>query len=228
MVHNEYLELRKTVTGIGLIFMNVFCDWQIDVEYEYYLRKKCRELKVDYKQYNKELSHLSLAELKERYRADYAVKIYALNQIAPVELSSEILMTDGAANNKRGGVSDSAETYLKKKTRGWFNLTLTIIAGIFSAVIAYMLNDGASWSLVLYTIMKLALLTWRMYKGYSEGARAYNMAEVKHIQDKMRYLHLYTEFIQKKMYLSLDEKYELPINVTNERAAEGEPSAEWR
>jgi hypothetical protein len=85
-----------------------------------------------------------------------------------------------------------------------------VVAGFCSAGIAFSLNDGASWGLVMYTLMKLILLARRIFKGYSKGAKAYNTVEVKHMQDKMLYLNLYKEFIEKKTYLTLKDKYDIP------------------
>ena len=212
--HEEYLGLRTKVIDHGLSLMNVFCDWQIDVEYEYYIRKRCKEFKIDYKEYEQTLSKMPLSRLKDMYAPDIAAKVFALRSIKPIELSSEILMTDGAATNGRGGVGISAHEYVKKETLGWWNILATVVVGFSSAAIAFTLNDGASWGLVMYTIMKLILLARRVYKGYSKGIKAYNTVEVKHMQDKMRYLHLYVEFVTKKIYRSLADKYDIPEAVT--------------
>ena len=208
--HKSYLDLREKVTKLGLNMMNAFCDWQIDIEYEYYLRKRCKEFKIDYKNYAEELSKMPLAELKKIYPADIAAKVFALRSIKPIELTSEMLMTDGASTNERGGVSISAQEYVRRETVGWVNILATIVAGFCSAGIAFSLNEGASWGLVMYTLMKLILLARRIFKGYSKGSRAYSVIEVKHISDKTRYLNLYVEFVEKKIYLSLGDKYDLP------------------
>ena len=210
--HEAYLVLRDEVIKRGIGLMNVFCDWQIDVEYEFFMRKQCKLLKIDYKEYNETLSKLPLEELKERLPADKAIKVYALRQIEPIELSTEMLMTDGAEGvSKRGGVSISAREYIKRKTRGTFKLVTVVVTGFFSASIAFFGNEGASWGLVMYTLLKLALMCWRMYLGFSNGAKAYNTIEVKHLQDKMNYFYLYLEFLDKKIYLGLKDRYSIDI-----------------
>jgi hypothetical protein len=48
-----------------------------------------------------------------------------------------------------------------------------------------------------------------MYSGYSEGAKAFNSVEPKHLQVKIKYLYLYLEFVEKKIYLELGDKYDI-------------------
>lgn len=205
--HEKYIEMRDTVLGMGVSLMDKFCAWQIDEEYDTYLRKRCKSLKIEYSDYVESLSNLSLKELEGICGADIAAKVFALKQIKPIELSREILMTDGSNATERGGVGESGQEYAKKKTIGWLNLALTFASGAGTAWIAVAMNGGASWALVVYTLVKLSFLCWRMYKGYSSGAKAYNTVEVKHLQDKMLYLNMYIEFIKKKTYLSLGDKY---------------------
>jgi hypothetical protein len=50
-------------------------------------------------------------------------------------------------------------------------------------------------------------LAWRIFKGYSEGAKAYNTIEVSHLQGKILYLERYKEFIENKTYLQLGDRY---------------------
>ena len=108
--------------------------------------------------------------------------------------SIRLLLTDGTGeSDTHRGIGISAKEYVKKSTKGWMNVTVTVVTCVFSASIAFFANAGASWGLVMYTVLKLALLCWRMYKGYSAGAKAYNTIEVKHLQDKMTYMHLYLE-----------------------------------
>lgn len=222
--HEDYLSLRKTVTERGLALMDKFCAWQIDVEYEEYLRQRCKELEIEYKDYVESLSKLSLEELAKVCGADIAAKVFALRQTKRIKLSSQILMTDGEHTSERGGVGISASEYIKHKTVGWVRLISIFLSGAFSAAIAFSYNNGASWGLVMYTITKLSLLAWRMYNGYSSGAKAYNTIEVKHLQDKMLYLNLYIEFLNKKTYLSFGDKYgEIPGEAT-EAVAENKPS----
>lgn len=194
--HNEYLELRKKVTELGISMMSAFCENQIDVEYETYMRRRCKELKISYEDYLNEYSKCSFKRLKRIFPRSKAARIFALRSIKPIELTPDILMTDGAENvKKRGGVGKSANEYIREQNYGFFNLVMTVISGFCSAAIAFYANDGASWGLVMYTVMKLVLAARKAYRGYSKGSKAFSIYEVTHMQDKMMYLNLYTEYL---------------------------------
>ena len=42
-----------------------------------------------------------------------------------------------------------------------------------------------------------AQMLYRMYSGYARGAKGYNAIEPKHLQDKIKYLGLYLEFLER-------------------------------
>ena len=50
-------------------------------------------------------------------------------------------------------------------------------------------------------------MLYRMYRGWSRGAKGYNTVEPKHLQDKIKYLYLYLEFLDKKIYKELGDRY---------------------
>ena len=194
--HEAYLELKGKVISAGVSKMAEFCDAVIEKEYETYIRRKCREFKLDYEDYVNRFSSMKADELNRELTPDKVAHVLFLNAAKRIELTPEMLLTDGAGEkNERGGIGMSALEYVKKSTRGWLNITITVISCAVSASIAFSGNDGASWGLVMYTMMKLALLFWRMYKGYITGARAYNTIEVKHLQDKMVYMNMYLEHL---------------------------------
>lgn len=227
--HKEYLELRERVKQKGITMMNVFCDWQIDVEYEYYLRRRCKDMKIDYQEYMTQYHGKSLEELQaifplERFEnagikkkfsrgvknietSSKAAKIFALNQIDHIDLTPDILMTDGKVKNLRGNVSMSGEEYVEKHTIGKTHIAITTIIAIVVAIPVFTLVQEFTIGAVIYTMFKLALMMFRMYAGYSRGAKAYNSVEPKHLQDKIKYLCLYLEFLEKKFYEKLGDKY---------------------
>ena len=227
--HKEYLGLREKVRAAGTILMEIFCDWQIDVEYESYLRRRCRELKIDYKEYVEKYQGKSLEELAalfplekdevsgfgknvaKTYRnakiSSKAAKIFSLSQIKPIELTPDILMTDGRVRRKRGGVSKGGEEYVDENTTGWKNILITALWAIFAAIPVINLIREFSVGMLIYTIFKICLMLYRMYSGYSRGAKGYNSIEPKHLQDKIKYLYLYLEFLDKKVYKTLGDRY---------------------
>lgn len=195
-IHAAYVELRERVISAGVTLLEKFCDDTVDAEYDAYLTRKCKSLHMTREEYE-EMSRLTKKELK-RYPKWKRVAVGVLNQIKPIELTPDVLLTDGTGEkNEHRGISIGAQEYVKRSTRGWFNLTLTVVTCAFSASIAFFANAGASWGLVMYTLLKLALLCYRMCKGFSAGSRAYNTFEVKHLQDKMTYMHLYLEYLSK-------------------------------
>jgi hypothetical protein len=209
--HNEYLELREKVRSAGIVLMNIFCDWQIDVEYEFYLRRRCKDLKINYNEYIEKYQGKTLQELQEMFKtvktSTKAAKIFSLNQIEHIELTPDILMTDGSVKNLRGGVGIGAGEYIKKHTIGKKHIIVTAIFAIVAAVPVFSIIDEFSVAMVIYTVFKIALMLYRMYTGYSRGAKGYNTVEPKHLQDKIKYLHLYLEFLDKKIYKELGDRY---------------------
>lgn len=228
--HNEYLDVRGRVRAAGMLLMDIFCDWQIDVELEFYLRKRCKELKIDYKEYIELYRDKSLEELQEMFpmersgkdnrlkervfggirnakTSSKAAKIFALNQIKPIELTPDILMTDGKVRNQRGDVGISGEEYIEKHTTGIGHIITTVIFAVVAVVPTFTLAANFSVGMVIYTIFKIALMLFRMYRGYSRGAKAFNTIEPKHLQAKTKFLYMYLEFLENKTYLKFGDKY---------------------
>lgn len=245
--HEEYLTLRDTVRRAGIVLMDAFCDWQIDVEYEYYLRKRCKDLKIDYKEYMDKYHGKSLEELSRMFpledvkgsdakgkvfgtirnvkTSDKAMKVFELSQIKRIELTPDILMTDGKVRNKRGGVGISGEEYVENHTIGKKHILITALFAVVAAVPVFTLVREVTVGMIIYTIFKIALMLYRMYCGYSRGAKGYNTVDPKHLQDKIKYLYLYLEFLEKKIYLELADKYDI-LGVGKEEKGSGATEVE--
>lgn len=261
-LHTVYLNMREAIYKRGIALMDMFCDWQVDVEYEYYIRRRCKKLKINYTDYVDTYSKMSLEELsdmfthkgKEKprftlkhpiksglavYRAaktsDLAKNIFYLRSIKPIELTPEILLTDGKPRRARGGVGISGEEHLERKTTGAGHIVVTIFMTLLT-VLPVFVAKGWSWTLLFAAAMKLIGVFMRYYTGYSKGAQAFNTVEVKHISDKVQYFHLYNEFLDKKLYIDLEEKYgDLPKGMKKEENHEnnecdssgGQPETEY-
>lgn len=207
-IHKDYLSLSERLRQRGIALMDTFCLWQIDLEFDHFMRRKCKKLRVDYDEYNDKWSKMSLKDITDERGKYFAGKIELLNRIEPISLSTELLMTDGKVNeNGRGGVGISGQEYVEKKTRGWKHILSTAICAVGTCVFTLALTDDISFGRIVYTVFKLAVLVFRMYTGYSRGSKAYNQIEIKHITDKMRYQQLYTEFLDSKTYIKLGDKY---------------------
>ena len=231
-LHRQYLTMREEIYKRGIALMDMFCDWQVDVEYEYYIRRRCKKLKIDYKKYVEEYSKMSLEELAEMFApkekpkfsfkhpirsgiaiwraaktSDLAKNIFYLRSIQHIELTPEILLTDGKPRRTRGGVGISGEEHLERKTTGFGHIVATVVMTLLT-ILPMFIAKGWSWTLIFAAAIKLVGVFMRYYRGYSKGAKAFNTVEVKHIQDKVQYLHLYNEFLTKKYYEKLKDKYE--------------------
>ena len=243
--HNRYLEMREAVYKRGIALMDMFCDWQVDIEYEYYIRRMCKDLKIDYKDYTETYSKMSLEELRAMFcsdgaprarfsirhpilsfiglfkrvkQSDTAAKIFSLRLVRHTVLTPEILLTDGKPRRSRGGVGISGEEYIEKKTVGGGHIAVSIITALISVLPTITWRE-MSWLLIFYALLKLIGVFFRGSRGYMKGAKAFNTIDVKRLQDQMQYLNLYHEFLDKKIYLELEDKYgALPLGIKKEEA----------
>jgi hypothetical protein len=92
----------------------------------------------------------------------------------------------------------SGEEYVEKHTIGPIHLFVTALFAILAAIPVFELTNDPSVGRIIYTVFKLAVMSYRMFIGYSRGARGYNSVELKYLQAKMRYLHLYLEYLKEK------------------------------
>ena len=194
-IHQEFLSLRDSVVKAGITQMDSFCDWQVDVEYEFYIKKKCKEYKIDYKTYTEKYSLMSLDALAKELPTDKVAAVVALNKVSRIELTPDMLLTDGKQRSERGNLPLSGEEYVEKHTTGWQHVLMTVLSAVVTAVPVFTLTQDMSIGRVIYTIFKLAMLIQRMYNGYANGALAFNTIEPKHLQVKIRYLNLYLEYL---------------------------------
>ena len=246
-LHTIYLNMREAIYKRGIALMDMFCDWQVDVEYDHYIRRRCKKLKINYRTFVDEYSKMSLEELSDMFThkgeekpkfslkhpiktaiaihnytkvSELAKDIVALKAIKPIELTPEILLTDGKPRRSRGGVGISGEEHLEQHTTGAGHIIITIPMVLLTILPAFM-SKGFTWSLLFAAALKLMGVLMRYYRGFSPGAKAFNTIEIKHLQDKIQYFHLYNEYLDKKIYLDLEEKYgKLPNSLKKEAGNE--------
>lgn len=212
----EFLALVNQVNGIGTTFMNLFCDWQIDLEMEHATLTRLRAMQLTPSDWDK-LKDMPKAELVERYGKRRAKDMMALKELEPIELNEAILLYDSSsAGMARGGVPISGEGYLHKKTHSPKMILSAIFTGLLTVSVAITLTSDISWARVVYTAFKLVVLLYRMAVGYSLGAKAYNSIEVGQLQAKCNYLRQYIRFINEKTYLKLGDRYKLPMVCTED------------
>lgn len=197
-LHREYLTLRETVRQAGLSMMESFCAYQIELEYEIRMRKLCKRYKVDYDEFTRVYANLRTGDLKGMLSKGEFAKVVALRQIDRIELSTDILMTDGKVQDECGGVPISGEEYAEKHSTGMGHIFMTAAFAIVAAVPVFTLTQDVSMGRVIYTIFKVSMMLYRMYCGYMRGVKAFGTIEPIHLQAKIKYLYLYLEYLAKE------------------------------
>ena len=223
----EYIESKKTLNAlideintIGTRFINIFCDWQIDIELEHAVTTRLRSLHITKTEWEV-IKGMSRSELKEKYGRKKARSIMAVIDLPPIELDECILLYDNSEESfGRGGVPISGEGYLNKRMRSYKTILYLIFTGLLTVSVAITLTADISWARVVYTVFKLVVLLYRMAVGYNLGAKAYNRIEVGQIQAKCNYLRQYIKFVKDKTYLLLGDKYGILECVKEEKAEE--------
>lgn len=201
----EYDSLTAKVGDIGTMLMGIFCDWQIDVEMAQAVKIRLRALKLTPKMWE-EVKDLPYEELQRKYGRRKAKKLEAIKDLEPIELNEAILLYNGEYS-ARGGVPISGEEYIHSKKTVIEMITMCIFTGLLTVSVVITLTSDITMARVIYTIFKLTMLLFRMAKGYSKGAMAYNTIEVRQYKAKSNYLRQYIKFITDKTYLKLGDQY---------------------
>ena len=211
---DEYLDTRKKYRSLvdevkeaGVLLLDPFCDWQIDTELVKAKKTRCRRAGIKYEEYCEKYADKTFEELKEILGLEKATQINEINKLHPIELNSDLLMTEGYGSRKRRDVPEGAEQYIAKKKYGKMGLLISILTAVFVVGVTLTITQDVTIARVLYTVFKLIALLYRMAKGYNNGAKAYNTIEVAHLNAKIEYLTEYLEFIKKKIYLQIADEY---------------------
>ena len=153
-----------------------------------------------------EVKDLPKKELEKKYGNERAKKILEIADLKPIELNEAILLYNGE-HMARGGIPESGEAHLQKKSHVITTVIACIFTGLFSIFVAFTLTSDVTVARVIYTVYKLIMLLYRMGIGYDRGCRAFNTYEVRMLKAKTNYLHQYEKFVGEKMYLKLGDKY---------------------
>lgn len=208
----EYKESKKVldqllteVARVGTALMTVFCAWQIDLELEQAINFRLRLLRMS----RAELEQ-ARGKTPEELRAEYgrarARRIMDILELKPIKLNESILLYNGE-NAARGGVPITGDAYLKSKKSIIETIIACVFTGLLTVSVVVTLTSDVTIARVVYTMFKLAMLLFRMVKGYDRGSRAYNTYEVRSNKAKSNYLRQYLKFIEDKTYLRLGDRY---------------------
>ena len=201
----EFDSLAAKVGEVGTMLMGVFCDWQIDVEMAQAVKYRQRALKFTPQMWE-EIKDLPYEELRKKYGKTKAKKIVEIQELEPIELNEAILLYNGASLS-RGGVPVSGEEYLHSKSSVISMVVMCVFTGLLTVSVVFTLTSDITVARVIYTVFKLTMLLFRMAKGYSKGAMAYNTVEVKQYKARSNYLRQYIRFVTDKTYLKLGDQY---------------------
>lgn len=193
----EYRAEREKVYQIGISELQSFCDLEIAKELEAAYNAKCRKLKISRDQLDQFLK-MPLSEIAEKKGKVFAAQMAIVQKMEPIELSDDMLLSDGRETAERGGLGEGAEEHLEKRwkgKRGAAHIAVSILTVIFSVGVSFVMADGVSIALVVYTLYKMVLLLFRMAGSYRDGAAAYNSYEVGYLQKKSKYLRKYREYM---------------------------------
>jgi hypothetical protein len=202
----EFNELAKEVHNIGTALLNIYCDWQIDMEFEHARMTRLRALHLAQSDWET-IKDMSPSDVKKKYGRKKAKSIKAIHALEPIELNEAILLFDSTSDGfSRGGVPISGEGYLHKQTHSAKMILSALFTGLLTVSVAITLTSDISWARVVYTAFKLVVLLYRMAVGYNLGAKAYNTIEVTQIKAKCNYLRQYIKFVTDKEYNNLTKR----------------------
>lgn len=203
----RYEEAVKAAKERSVQLLTAFCEWQIDVEFERAKRSRCSRLRIKYEDYKEKYEGKSLEELKRLLPLDKAIAVDLINRMEPIELTPDMLLYGYSRREERHEVTVSGEEYEEKRIYGRNGLIISIVTCVVCIGLPLTFAGWPTASELIYTLGKLAALLYRMFKGYSDGARAYHTIEVRHLNSKSEYLEEYADFYDKKVYLTIANEY---------------------
>ena len=203
----EYLAIRQKTYSDGILLLQPFCDWQIDKEFLQAKKTACRKIGIKHEQYESDFCNMTKKQLQAKFGIAKGALVFAMNKMKPIELTPELLLTDGMAKYARGGVPKSGEQYTNERMYGGLHIGLAVFAAVCTILPNFQNVEQITWASVITAFVNIIAVIWRMGTGYSNGVKAYNVVEVKHLQAKIQYLQTYQEYLQKKIYLKFGKKY---------------------
>lgn len=192
--HDEYITCRNEVRDGYIDGLEAFCEAYVKDELISYRSRLLRSVGIAYDKWESEYSKKSTTELLSfKCTKGLSLKkrrtLVAVNRAQEINLTADMLMTDGCIIGRRGGLPIDEETWLKRGNGG------TIVAGLaFACVTSYvvfMLATDISFEKVMITLFTLFGLSYRAFKGYTRGYLAYSQIATKRHNKQIDILKLY-------------------------------------
>ena len=184
-----------------------FCEWQIDQEFERAKRARCAHLRIKYDEYTAQYAGKTLDELKTMLPLDKALQVDKINKLEPIELTPDMLLYNCSTSRDRRDIKISGEDYERDRIYGKKRLIVSTVTCLFLVGFPLAMASEVTVDVIIYTVGKLAALLYRMFKGYSNGAKAYHTIEVQHLDSKSDYLEEFVGFVDDKIYLTIANEY---------------------
>lgn len=204
---DELAALIDKVNGVGTMLMNIFCEWQIDMELKQATESRLRLLRMTPEELEEVRKTMDRGQIIKAFGQKKALRIFDYYKLEPIELSDTVLLYDDSLDRSRGGVPIGGERYIRNKMLSPRMILSCIFTGLVTVSVVMTLTSDATFSRVMYTIFKLIILLFRMALGYNAGAKAYNTVEARQLKAKSHYLREYLRFLDEKTYLKLGDKY---------------------
>lgn len=184
-----------------------FCEWQIDRELETARRARCSRLRIKYDVYLSDYEGKTLDQLKAVLPLDKAIAVDQINKLQPVDLTPDMLLYDCGSRNSRRDIPESGEEYEDRKIYGKAGLIVSIVTVVICVGLPLTWGGAVTMERVIYTVGKLGVLLYRMFKGYGDGAKAYHTVEVRHLDAISEYLEEFIDFSDNRKYLLIANEY---------------------
>lgn len=198
----EYVKICEQYEGIkggvlqvcGRFKATDFCEWYIEEEYKETRRKRIRKLRISPQEFDDRVQHMKTGQLLSRFGLGPRFwGILNVKRLEYIYLTPDMIFDEDTGTNQRG-MGESGDEHVYRKTWGLKGILIAVITAACSVSIAMTLVSDPSWHRVLYTVIKLLVILYRMARGFNDGAQAYNKVEVAHKKQQIKFLELYDEF----------------------------------
>lgn len=203
----RYRDARTEAKKRNLSLMTPYCEWQTDEEFERARRARCSRLRIKYEDYTSKYEGKSLDELKTLLPIEKAMAVDQINHLEPIDITPDMLLYDYGKRQGRRDIPESGEEFEERKIMGKKGLVISIATCLICIGLPLTWGGAVTLERVIYTLGKLCILLYRMFKGYDDGAKAYHTIEVRHLDAKSEYLEDFITFVDEKTYLKIANEY---------------------
>lgn len=204
---NRYKTAKTEAKKRNIALMTPYCEWQIDQEFERAKRARCSKIRIRYNDYLDLYEGKTLDELKDVLPLEKAVAVDQINRMEPIELTPDMLLYNCGRRHSRRDIPESGEEFEDKKIMGRKGLVISIVTCLICIGLPLTWSGAVTLERVIYTLGKLCILLYRMFKGYDDGAKAYHTVEVRYLDSKSEYLEEFVIFVDDKIYIKIANEY---------------------